>query len=202
MTRIDFNSAKIPEKFFWLNQPAVVHFNNGLTVLTDLKTDFWQRTYYGFRPDNGHALLTSVAGDFSLTTRTLFTPKALYDQCGLYVRLDSQNWIKCAIELEENGISRLGSVVTNLGYSDWATQDIGSEIQAISYRLSRRGKDFLIEFSYDERSWTQMRLTHLHEIREKIDAGVYACSPVGEKFECTFTYIDLEENKYFLKPAG
>jgi uncharacterized protein len=202
MTTFDFRSGKIPEKFFWFNQPAVFYFNKGLTVLTDPKTDFWQRTHYGFRPDNGHALLTTLTHDFSIQTRTEFLPNTLYDQCGLFVRMDSENWIKCSIELEEGGLSRLGSVVTNLGYSDWATQDISSDIMAIAYRLSRRGKDFLIEFSYDEQVWTQMRLAHLHEIKETIDAGVYACSPLGEKFECRFNYIELEENKYFPKPAA
>jgi regulation of enolase protein 1 (concanavalin A-like superfamily) len=193
----NFQSGSIPDNFFWFNQPHTFHMKNGLTVLTDLKTDFWQRTHYGFRPDNGHALLTSLDSDFSLKTRTEFTPKTLYDQCGLYVRIDSQNWIKCSIELEKDGISRLGSVVTNLGYSDWATQDISSDIRAISYRLSRRAKDFLIEFSYNEKQWSQMRVTHLHELEKTIDAGIYACSPLGEKFEARFNYLQIDKNRWF-----
>lgn len=197
MEKFYFKTNKIPEKFFWFNEPQTYHFKQGLTILTNLKTDFWQRTHYGFRTDNGHALLTAMDGDFSIQTRTVFIPKTLYDQCGLFARLDSQNWIKCSIELEKDGISRLGSVVTNLGYSDWATQDISSNIKAMSYRLSRHGEDFLIEYSVDEIEWLQMRITHLHGLEDHIDAGIYACSPLGEKFECTFKYIELNENQWF-----
>ena len=192
MTYFDFKSGALPAGFFWFNQPKTYYVKEGLTLLTDLKTDFWQRTHYGFRVDNGHALLTSLEKDFTIKTRTAFIPKTQYDQCGLLARIDSQNWIKCSVELEDGGISRLGSVVTNLGYSDWATQDISSDIRKMSYRLSKRGKDFLIEFSEDEREWTQMRITHLHELKKQIDVGIYACSPLGEKFECTFTYIELD----------
>lgn len=45
--------------------------------------------------------------------------------------------------------STLGSVVTNLGYSDWAFQNISSNTKKVHFRLSRVGPDFLIEFSLD-----------------------------------------------------
>jgi len=43
----------------------------------------------------------------------------------------------------------LGSVVTNLGYSDWATTDIPTHINSVFYRVSRRKQDFYVEYSYD-----------------------------------------------------
>lgn len=51
---------------------------------------------------------------------------------------------------------RLGSVVTNHGYSDWATTDISSDIKAMWYRFSRRGSDYCIECSQDGISFKQM----------------------------------------------
>ena len=42
--------------------------------------------------------------------------------------LNSDNWFKASIEYEDEKIQRLGSVVTNHGYSDWATTDISSNI--------------------------------------------------------------------------
>jgi regulation of enolase protein 1 (concanavalin A-like superfamily) len=63
---------------------------------------------------------------------------------------NSDNWVKASIEYENNELAKLGSVVTNLGYSDWATTDIPNKIvKIIWYRLSRRGPDFLIETSED-----------------------------------------------------
>ena len=52
--------------------------------------------------------------------------KVLFDQCGVVMYLDSENWLKASIEYENERFQRLGSVVTNLGYSDWATTDINA----------------------------------------------------------------------------
>lgn len=55
--------------------------------------------------------------------------------------MDSNNWFKASIEFEDKNLSRLGSVVTNNGYSDWATTDISTKTEVWS-RLSHRGPGF------------------------------------------------------------
>ncbi len=95
------------------------------------------------------------------------------------------------MEYEDERHGRLGSVVTNLGWSDWATQDVGPELRAMSYRVSRRGDDFLVECAADGKDWHQLRVAHLHDCPEELSAGAYACSPVGERFTCTFEYLEL-----------
>ena len=47
--------------------------------------------------------------------------------------------MKASIEMHNIEYSRLGSVVTNLGYSDWATNDVPTSIKEIWLRLSRKG---------------------------------------------------------------
>lgn len=189
--RIEFGAPGLPEGFRWLNPPAIYQLGNGLELHTDKATDFWQRTHYGFRRDNGHALFTTLAGDFSITTRVQFQPRGQYDQCGLMVRVDAENWIKLSMEYENPQQSRLGSVVTNLGYSDWATQDVSSERVEMLYRITREADDFLLEQSGDGQGWQQLRVAHLHRATESIDAGVYACSPVGAAFWCRFQFVEL-----------
>ena len=121
--------------------------------------------------------------------------------------MDSANWFKSSIEYENDGFSRLGSVVTNFGYSDWATSDIPLPNKTW-YRLSRRGPDFLIEYSFDGRGYKQMRIFHLSILGEtteemgKVDPplpaentiqfGVYACSPTNSSFSARFTDFKLE----------
>jgi regulation of enolase protein 1 (concanavalin A-like superfamily) len=139
-----FLQPSLPQDFYWFNEPRRYQLGNGLEIFTDEKTDFWQRTHYGFQRDDGHCLFVQQTGDFSLMTQVEFHPREKYDQCGLMVRIDSQNWIKVSTEYESETISRLGSVVTNLGYSDWATQDVLSNQHAISYRIHKRGNDFLL----------------------------------------------------------
>jgi len=188
-----FQHPSIPANFYWFNQPTKFKIGDGLEIFTDEKTDFWQRTHYGFQRDDGHCLFTRRSGDFSLSTQVEFHPQTQYDQCGLMVRIDSENWIKVSTEFEDETHSRLGSVVTNLGYSDWATQDISSEHREMWYRISKTGSDFLLENSYDGQNWLQLRVAHLHKAAEMLEIGVYACSPIGKDFWCRFKQLVIAD---------
>ena len=197
MHRIEqFSQPSLPEGFYWFHEPSRYGLGNGLEIFTDEKTDFWQRTHYGFQRDDGHCLLIKQTGDFSLTTRVEYDPRQKYDQCGLIVRIDSQNWIKVSTEYESEHVSRLGSVVTNLGYSDWATQDVSSHQRIMWYRINKRGSDFLLENSHDGQTWLQMRVTHLHQSVEQVEIGVYACSPIGKDFRCCFKSLEISDNQW------
>jgi regulation of enolase protein 1 (concanavalin A-like superfamily) len=191
-----FGQPTLPTPFSWLNPPARYRLGEGLEVWTDAETDFWQTTHYGFQRDDGHCLLARLPGDFCLLTQVEFRPRTQYDQCGLMVRVDSQNWIKVSTEYEDEATSRLGSVVTNLGYSDWATQDVDSNRSEMWYRISKNGPDFMLEHSTDGQSWQQMRVTHLHKLSEPLQAGVYACSPIGAAFWCRFKLLQVSENQW------
>lgn len=197
----DFSTHSIPPSFFWFNPPANSFFDQGLHLITKPATDFWQTTHYGFQRDDGHCLLTRLTEDFSITTKTRFQPNSQYDQCGLMLRIDSKNWIKCSTEYEDANVSRLGSVVTNYGFSDWSTQDIASTVQAVRYRLSKRQQDVLIEYSLDGQKWHQMRVAHLHLPAKSVDVGIYACSPVGKGFQCQFDWIEIGANQWFYETA-
>jgi hypothetical protein len=192
-----FLQPAIPKTFHWFNEPAKYRLGSGLEIFTNEKTDFWQNTFYGFQRDDGHCLLTKQSGDFSLMTHVQFLPHEKYDQCGLMVRGDSEHWIKVSTEYEGEECSRLGSVVTNLGFSDWATQDIPASHKQMWYRVSKNGSDFLLESSYDGQDWTQLRITHLHRPFEEFEVGVYACSPIGKDFWCRFNLLAISKNEWF-----
>ena len=159
-------------------------------------TDFWQRTHYGFQRDNGHCLLKDIKEDFSMTVKTEFYPKKQFDQCGLIVRLDRENWIKASIEFESETHSRLGSVVTNNGYSDWATIDVHSKLSEMWYRIQSSGSDFIIEYSFNGTEWKQQRITHLHKIFKKLSVGVYSCSPMESSFQSQFSNFEITNSKW------
>ncbi len=49
----------------WLNQPQHSTVTpQKVTITTDMETDFWQRSYYGFRNDNAPALAARAACSF------------------------------------------------------------------------------------------------------------------------------------------
>lgn len=181
--------------FRWLNKPAEFHVENGiLTITTDPATDFWQRTYYGFQHDNAHAFLLPVSEkEFSFSVKTAWEPNKLFDQCGIVIYQDSSNWFKASVEYDNPVFSRLGSVVTNLGYSDWATTDIDSIQKQMTYRLSRRGQDFLVENSINGYEFKQMRIFHMHQPVQMVNIGVYACSPLQSSIQAVFSDFSLGE---------
>lgn len=119
-----------------------------------------------------------------------------FDQCGVAIYIDSENWFKASIEYENENYQRLGSVVTNNGYSDWATQDISASIKEMYYRLSRRESDFLIEYSEDGKTFKQMRIFHLFKGNDEISFGIYACSPEASSFRAVFSDMHITECKW------
>lgn len=169
-----------------------------ITVTTEPGTDLWQRTYYGFRNDNAPVLqMRTRERYFSFTVRTDFSSSHhRFDQCGVVVYLDSDNWLKASVEYENESFQRLGSVVTNLGYSDWATTDIPAERKTVWYRLSRRESDYCLESSFDGITFRQMRICHLHAGAGEIAFGIYACSPENSSFIAEFSEMELTECKW------
>ena len=101
-----------------------------------------------------------------------------------------------SIEYENDKFQHLGSVVTNNGYSDWATTEIPASIKSMWYRLSRRCDDFCIECSYDGINFKQMRVCHMFNVKETIKFGIYACSPEDSSFKAIFTNMLITECKW------
>lgn len=177
----------------WTREPLNWEINDDtIRITTKPHTDLWQRTYYHFRNDNAPVLqMTTDERYFSFVVRTEFDSKHRFDQCGVVMYLDSENWLKASIEYENERFQHLGSVVTNLGYSDWATTEIDASIKSMWYRLSRREDDFCIECSEDGQTFRQMRICHMHKATDAVSFGIYACSPEDSSFCATFSQMQL-----------
>lgn len=191
MTNRSISLRDEPDAFRWSAAPRRWSPGPPLEVLTDPETDFWQRTHYGFRRDNGHLLSAPVRGDFTLLVAVDYAPNAQYDQCGAFIRADPDNWIKCSVEYETAELSHLGSVVTLGGFSDWGTQEIASSVREITYRVQRAGEDFLVEWSHDGAAWHQLRVCHFTDCPDELSVGFYACSPTGAGFICRARQIEI-----------
>ncbi len=189
-----FNTSQLK----WTRAPEEFEISEDkIIIITEPNTDLWQRTYYGFRNDNAPVLqLSTKEKYFSFTVKTQFDSKRRFDQCGVAMYLNSDNWLKASIEYENENFQRLGSVVTNHGFSDWATTDIDASVKTIWYRLSRRESDYCIECSYDGVNFKQMRVCHIWEGAEEIRFGIYACSPEQSSFKAIFTEMDISECKW------
>lgn len=187
------------EKLIWTRKPQNCNVSNEkIEMITEPHTDLWQRTYYHFRNDNAPVLqMETEEKFFSFVVKTEFADSChRFDQCGIVLYLDSENWLKGSIEYENESYQHLGSVVTNHGYSDWATTEISASIKSMWYRLSRRADDFCIECSADGSVFQQMRVCHLCEAKGAIRFGVYACSPEESSFKAVFTHMEITECKW------
>lgn len=183
----------------WTREPESFEISQEkIEIVTKPHTDLWQRTYYHFRNDNAPVLQMSTTEKFfSFSVKTDFKESHhRFDQCGIVLYLDSDNWLKGSIEYENEQFQHLGSVVTNHGYSDWATTEIPADVKSMWYRLSRREDDFCIECSEDGIVFRQMRVCHLHEAKGEIRFGIYACSPEDSSFRAVFTNMELTECKW------
>ena len=185
--------------FQWLREPASFAVSEDqVEIVTKPHTDLWQRTYYHFRNDNAPVFqMETEEKFFSFVVKTSFEESHhRFDQSGIVMYLDSDNWLKGSIEYENAQFQHLGSVVTNHGFSDWATTAIDAGIKSMWYRLSRREDDYCIECSADGVHFSQMRVCHLFRGGGKIRFGIYACSPEDSSFRAVFTNFALTECKW------
>ena len=180
-------------KLEWTREPADLSIGPvRIEIISKPHTDLWQRTYYHFRNDNAPVLQMKTGEKFfSFVVKTEFESKHRFDQCGVVMYLDSENWLKASIEYENEEIQHLGSVATNHGYSDWATTAIDASVKSMWYRFSRREDDFCLECSTDGERYSQMRVCHMWEAGDEIRFGIYACSPEDSSFKATFTNMDI-----------
>ena len=183
----------LEQKVFWMRKPEQVEItSDSVTITTQPGTDLWQRTYYGFQNDNAPVLQISTDEKyFSFIVKTEFASHHRFDQCGIAMYLDSENWLKGSIEYENEQYQHLGSVVTNMGYSDWATTTIDASVKEMWYRFSRREDDYCIECSMDGINYSQMRVCQMWKAAGTIQFGIYACSPEDSSFKATFTNMQL-----------
>ncbi len=177
----------------WTREPKDYTITSDkIEIITAPHTDLWQRTYYHFRNDNAPVLqITTNEKYFSFIVKTEFESKKRFDQCGVVMYLDSENWLKGSIEYENEKFQHLGSVVTNMGYSDWATTVIDASVKSMWYRFSRREDDYCIECSTDGIVFKQMRICHMWNGNGTISFGIYACSPEDSSFKATFTNMQV-----------
>ena len=184
------------EKLRWIRKPAQYAIKEDrIEITTSPHTDLWQRTYYHFRNDNAPMLQMETEDKyFSFIVKTDFKESHhRFDQCGIVMYLDSENWLKASVEYENGSFQHLGSVVTNHGYSDWATVEIPGDVKTMWYRFSRREDDYRIECSKDGVNFSQMRITHMLEGKGKISFGIYACSPEESSFKAIFSDMKITE---------
>lgn len=159
----------------WLNRPGSWHTDqNGLTMTTDAKTDFWRETFYGFTRDSGHFLGFASNGGFTASLRIRGEFRELYDQAGLMVRIDETRWIKTGVEFTDGELF-LSTVVTD-GRSDWSVSQPFRELNDFLIRVTIDKGAARIQASRDGSFWPLLRLAPF-PVASSYQVGPMACTP-------------------------
>jgi regulation of enolase protein 1 (concanavalin A-like superfamily) len=176
----------------WMNDPAAFKQNGEeLIVRSKPKTDFWRKTYYGYITDNGHFFHLPVTGDFIFEARINGHYAALYDQAGLMVRLDPENWMKCGTEFFDK--RRHASIVFTRDFSDWSTMPDLSETAAIWWRVLRKKDSIETHCSLDGKSFMAIRQGYFPPA-VRADVGIMCAAPEGPGFDASFDHLKLEQS--------
>lgn len=176
--------------FRWINEPPAWQGDAAqLELTTGENTDFWQGTFYGFHRDDGHAWLQPVEGDFTLSAVVNGDYRHLYDQAGLMLRLDAQNWIKTGIEYTD-GLMHFSVVVTRT-VSDWSIIPLPDMTAAdeLHVRLTRHHDAVRVQYRVGGAGWQMARLAPFSSAPAQ--AGVMACSPQRAGFQASFRDITI-----------
>ena len=175
----------------WMNEPASSKIvGEQIVVRSRAKTDFWQKTFDGYVADNGHFYHLSVPGDFTFTACINGRYATQYDQAGLMVRLDSENWMRCGTELIDG--KRFASVVFTRNYSDGSTMPDLSETEPIWWRAIRKKDSIETLCSLNGVQFTSVRMGYFPPNRP-VEVGIMCAAPSGPGFEATFKDLKLKK---------
>jgi len=184
------DSSNVVARMSWLNEPASwSKSGDKLVVRSRPKTDFWRKTFYGYITDNGHFFHLTASGDFVFEARVNGQYAALYDQAGLMVRLDAQNWMKCGTEFFDD--QRHASVVFTRDFSDWSTMPDLSNTAPVWWRAVRKKDSIETLCAVDGKKFTSVRQGYFMP-QVQVAVGIMCAAPEGAGFQAVFDSLKLE----------
>jgi regulation of enolase protein 1 (concanavalin A-like superfamily) len=170
----------------WMNEPEKWKQKaDGLKVTVPSEVDFWRNTLHGFVKDDAPLYWMYVDNDFEarLTIKGKF--KVLYDQAGMMLRLDEENWIKAGICCFRDQLYL--SVVFSRGNSDWSTHRLPvKKIDNFHIWMKRIGEVVEVYYSLDNDNWIKVRTGHFVNA-PRLRCGMMCAAPESAGFKVTFS---------------
>lgn len=183
-------SAQTLEKMLWFNEPEQWQIKNkSLIINTPGSTDYWRIAHYGFTVDDAPFYYTTVGGEFEMKVKISGEYKTRFDQAGLMVRLDHENWIKAGIEFVD-GKYNLSTVVTH-HTSDWSVIKLEQAVPYIWIKVIRRLDAIHVQYSFDDETYVEMRQAWFQD-NCPVMVGMMSASPDGEGFKAKFENFQVK----------
>ena len=177
-------SAQTLEKMQWFNEPENWTIkNNSLTMQVTPQSDYWRISHYGFTVDDAPFYYATYGGEFEAKVKITGDYKVRFDQAGLMLRIDHENYIKAGIEFVDSKYN-LSTVVTHQT-SDWSVITLDKPVPYIWIKAVRRLDAVEIFYSFDDKEYVMMRNCHLAD-NTPVMVGMMAACPDGNGFEARF----------------
>ena len=177
--------AQSLEKMNWFNEPDRWEIKDKRTFVMQVppQTDYWRISHYGFTVDDAPFYYTTYGGEFEVKVKITGIYKTTFDQMGLMLRIDHQNWIKAGVEYV-NGKQNVSTVVTH-NTSDWSVVELNNAPQSIWMKAVRRLDAVEVFYSLDDKKYTMIRTCWLQD-NCPVMVGLMGASPDGAGFEAIF----------------
>lgn len=183
-------SAQSLEKMNWFNEPENWEVKNGtLTMDVTPKSDYWRISHYGFTVDDAPFYYAEYGGEFEAKVKIKGDYKVRFDQAGMMLRIDHENYIKTGIEFVD-GKYNLSTVVTH-HTSDWSVIALDKPVESLWIKAVRRLDAIEIFYSFDDKTYTLMRNAWM-EANRPIKVGMMGACPDGDGFKVTFSDFSVK----------
>lgn len=184
------SQAQSLEKMQWFNEPAQWTIQDHvLSMQVTPQSDYWRISHYGFTVDDAPFLYTLRGGEFEVKVKVSGDYRTRYDQAGLMLRIDHENYIKAGIEFVD-GKYNLSAVVTH-HTSDWSIIPLEKPVPFVWIKAVRRLDAIEIFYSFDDREYTLMRNAWMQD-NHPIMVGLMGASPDGQGFEARFEHFSIQ----------
>ncbi|SHL21727.1 hypothetical protein SAMN05444266_102487 [Chitinophaga jiangningensis] len=186
----NFVSAQTLDKMQWFNEPEQWEIKeNSLVMQVTPQSDYWRISHYGFTVDDAPFLYTTYGGEFEAKVKLTGAYKARFDQMGLMLRTDHENYIKTGVEFVD-GKFNVSTVVTHTK-SDWSVTTLDKVPPYIWIKVVRRLDAVEIFYSLDDKNYIMTRNAPLQD-NKPVMVGLMAASPDGNGFQARFEYFKVK----------
>ena len=184
MLAVQTAGAQTLEQMLWFNEPEQWKIEDkSLSMYVTPHCDYWRISHYGFTVDDAPFYYTTYGGEFEVKVKVSGDYKTRFDQAGLMLRIDHENYIKAGIEFVD-GKYNLSTVVTH-HTSDWSVITLDKAVPYVWIKAVRRLDAVEIFYSFDDKTYVMMRNAWLKD-NIPVQVGLMAASPDGEGFNAKF----------------
>lgn len=170
----------------WTNEPEKwKQKGDDVKVTCPMETDCWRGTLHGFIKDDAPYYWTSVENDFEARLSMKGKYKYCYDQAGLMLRVDEENWMKLGICHYRDQL--YVSCCFTRENSDWSTHRLPkTKIDKFHVWARRKGAVIDCYYSLDNENWIRIRQGYFSD-KPRIRVGMMCAAPESAGFKVTFS---------------